>query len=54
MKNIHLTLINNHYKINHKVNSKVSLIGYDEKKILLVDKNHDTDSWNWTGYDGEN
>ena len=53
LKNIHLTLIENHYKINHKVNSKVSLIAYDEKQILLVDKNHNDDTWNWVGYDGE-
>jgi len=53
LKNIHLTLLNNHYQINHKINSKVSLISYDEKIILLVDKNHDNDTWNWIGYDGE-
>ena len=53
VKNIHLTLLNNHYQINHKINSKVSLISYDEKIILLVDKNHDKDTWKWIGYDGE-
>ena len=53
LTNIDLTLLNNHYQINHKINSKVSLISYDEKIILLVDKNHDNDTWNRIGYDGE-
>ena len=48
-----MTLLNNHYQINHKINSKVSLIAYDEKHILVVDKNLYNDIWNWIGYDGE-
>ena len=38
LKNIHLTLIDNHYKINHKINKKVSCISYEEKTILMIDK----------------
>ena len=53
LKNIHLTLIDNHYKINHKINKKVSCISYEEKTILMIDKiDYLTNKKN--AFDGEN
>ena len=54
LKNIHLTLKNNHYQINHNINRKVCYVSYDERKILLVDKNYNTNKKDWIGYDGKN
>jgi len=54
LKNIHLTLIDNHYKINHKINKKVSYVCYEEKKILIIDKNYNSNTEEWIAFDGEN
>jgi hypothetical protein len=54
LKNIHLTLIDNHYKINHKINKKVSLISYEEKTILMIDKFDNSTNKKHVAFDGEN
>lgn len=47
LKNIHLNLSNNHYTINHKVNSKLNFISFEEKQILMIDYKNNI------GYDGK-
>ena len=54
LKNIHLTLKDNHYQINHKINKKVNYVSFDERTILLVNKNYNTKNTDFIGYDGEN
>lgn len=53
LKNIHLTLTNNHYQINHNVNKKVCYVSYEERKIIMINKNLNSDCDVWSGYDGE-
>jgi hypothetical protein len=48
LKNIHLNLINNHYTINHKINSKSKFVSFEPRKILMIKKSDKI------GYDGTN